>query len=95
MPKRSSSTKKKYPEKFQWVKNHLLRYRVLDSFRAIELYDVTRLASYIHRLKDKTGHYRWKIKTLDIEARNASGRYGVHAKYILISTPKNKKISKK
>jgi hypothetical protein len=85
------NTRKKPPEKFQWVRNHLQRYGVLDSFRAIELFDVTRLAAYIHRLKNKKGIYRWKIKTVDIETRNPSGRYGVHAKYVLISIPKSKK----
>jgi len=80
--------KKKPPEKFNWVKQHLLRYKVLDAFRAIELFDVTRLAAYIHKLKNKKGKYRWTIVTEDIETRNKSGRYGVHAKYHLIKTPK-------
>lgn len=84
----SKIQKKKHPEKFNWVKQHLLRYRVLDAFRAIELYDVTRLAAYIYKLKRKKGKYRWTIRTEDIETRNKSGRYGVHAKYHLIKTPK-------
>lgn len=84
-----AALKKKVPEKFQWVKNHLLRYGVLDSFRAIELFDVTRLAAYIFKLRKKTGRYRWTIRTIDIETRNKSGRYGVHAKYILVKIPKN------
>lgn len=89
MPK--SKNHKKPPEKFLWVRQHLQRYKVLDAFRAIELFNVTRLASYIHRLKDKSGHYKWTIHTEDIETRNKSGRYGVHAKYHLIKVPKQKK----
>lgn len=80
--------KKRFPEKFQWVKRHLLRYGVLDCFRAIELYDVTRLAAYIYKLRSKKGKYRWKIKTIEMETKNLSGRYGVHAKYVLLKKPK-------
>jgi hypothetical protein len=87
----AQKNKKKPPEKFAWVKQHLRRYRVLDAFRAIELFDVTRLAAYIHKLKNKKGPYRWIIETEDIETRNKSGRYGVHAKYHLIKIPKQKR----
>lgn len=87
----AKNKKNKPPEKFNWVKQHLLRYKVLDAFRAIALFDVTRLAAYIHKLKNKKGKYRWTIVTEDIETRNKSGRYGVHAKYHLIKTPKQKK----
>lgn len=87
----AKNQKKKPPEKFAWVKQHLLRYKVLDAFRAIALFDVTRLAAYIHKLKSKKGKYRWTIITEDIETRNKSGRYGVHAKYHLIKAPKQRK----
>ncbi len=82
--------RKSYPNKFLWVRTHLLRYGVLDAFRAIELYDVTRLAAYIFKLRKRTGHYKWKIRTMEIETRNPSGIIGVHAKYVLISIPKQK-----
>jgi len=88
---KKSNSRKKNPEKFDWVKKHLLRYRSLDAFRAIDLYNVTRLAAYIHKLRNKTGPYKWNIRTVDVETRNKSGRYGVHAKYFLLKTPKIKK----
>lgn len=83
----AKSRKNTKVEKFAWVKQHLLRYRVLDAFRAIELYKVTRLAAYIYKLKNHPTN-PWKIRTVDVMARNKSGRYGVHAKYVLVKKPK-------
>ena len=86
MAKTKTAVKKTAPEKkvskMELVKQHLLKYKSITSWQAINLYQYTRLASSICNLKKKG----WEITT---QSLNFEG--GVYAKYILVSAPSAKK----
>ena len=87
MAKTKTAVKKTAPEKkvskMELVKQHLLKYKSITSWQAINLYQNTRLASSICNLKKK---HSWEITT---QSLNFEG--GVYAKYILVSAPSAKK----
>lgn len=63
------------------VMEHLLKYKMITSWEAIQKYRVTRLADTIFKLKSRG----WLITTIMCDARDGT-RY---AKYVLMRAPKN------
>ena len=70
--------------KDQLVADHLKRYRSINVFQAIDLYQATRLSAIIFTLKkDK----RWVIATIRERVVDSKGRKVNCVRYRLVSTP--------
>lgn len=74
----TKTTKKKL------VLAHLLKYKSITSFEAIEKYSATRLSAIIFNLR-KAGY---GIATKDIAMTDKYGNKGFYAKYLFTSLPK-------
>jgi biotin operon repressor len=76
--------RKKKDSQYEAVKNHLLLNGDITSFEAIMLYSVTRLAVYIHTLRQEG----YSIETERRHGVSAFGNASAYAKYILKGVPK-------
>lgn len=71
--------------KFGKVTAHLLKYKTITSWQAIQLYGQTRLGDSIFRLR-KVG---WDISTVPKTAHDRFNNTCTYAQYLLVSTPKD------
>jgi hypothetical protein len=69
--------------KQEQIKQHLLKYKFITSWDAIEKYGATRLAQNILLLRKKG----WNIATNDITTKDRNGNTCIFAKYVLASDP--------
>ena len=73
--------------KSELVKQHLLKYKTITSWEAIQNYGATRLSAIIFNLRDRG----FQIDTLMIEYTDRYGNAGQYAKYVLRKAPKGQK----
>jgi hypothetical protein len=76
-----STTKETKTEK---VRKHLIKFKSITSWQAIELYKATRLAAIICNLNKKG----WVIDPKQMSSKNKDGETSRFVKYMLVSHPK-------